>query len=176
MNTWKVILATLVIFGAGVVTGALVVKQSHRAPWRSAFLSGSQPKPQPSQPGEISPRGTNRMSNAPGPLMGLRRDLVKSLGGELELTDTQRENIDKILAEGQEQTRKIWEPVAPQMKQVWSRIKNDIRAQLTDEQKKHFDDYMKRPRKQEERRPQQSDNLPPKSSPQATPGETPTNP
>lgn len=159
MNTWKVILATLVIFGAGVVTGGLAVRYSQHAPWHKASPPAAQSPSDPSSKAGVAPRGTNRMSNPPGPLMGLRKDFVKSLECELQLTEAQREKIEKILADGQEETCQIWDPVAPQMKKVWMRVKNDIRSHLTEDQQTRFDEFMKRGRKKDERKSSPTDNL-----------------
>ncbi|HMP83038.1 MAG TPA: hypothetical protein PKA41_10095 [Verrucomicrobiota bacterium] len=171
MNAWKVILATLVIFGAGVVTGALTVKQ----PWRGALTQSALPSsPKASQHPEVSPRGTNRVAfNPPGPLMGLRKDFLKNMERELHLTEEQREKIEKILNDGQAETHKLWETVAPGIKVCWSKVKNNIRAELNEEQKKQFEEFMKRGRKSDERRPP-GDNASSKAPPHAP--EQPANP
>jgi hypothetical protein len=171
VNAWKVILATLVIFGAGVVTGALVVRHSQQAPWRRPLVHQQQPQVAP-QPGEPPPRATNRLFNAPAGLSPLmRKDLLKNLDRELALTEKQRDNIEKALTDGQERTKKLWEKVAPQMREEWMLVKNEIEAQLTDEQKTKFNDLMKRPRKQDDRKPEERrppgsrEDLPPKEPP-----------
>jgi hypothetical protein len=170
VNVWKVILATLVIFGAGVVTGGLIVRSSQRAPWRRQFMP-PQPPPVIAQPFEAPVRGTNRPPNAPGGLSPLmRKDLLKNLDRELQLTDSQREHIEKTLMEGQDRTKILWASVAPQMRDEWIHVKDQIREELTDDQKAKFDEFMKRPRKQDERKQDERHstnspgNLPPKQT------------
>lgn len=165
MNTWKVILATFVIFGAGVVTGGLVVRYSQHAPWNKS-LPAAQPARDQSSKAEIAPRGTNRPVNLPGSLMrGMRKDMLKSLDCELNLTEAQRERIEKNLGDGQERTRKICDKIAPELRDEWNRVKCEIRAELTEEQQQKFDAFMKHSRKSEERRaPQLREDLPVKDS------------
>ena len=126
MNTWKVILATIVIFVAGLVTGALVV-------WHSGNLFSTTSQHQPA-----SPRPVPVVS--PG---GLRLELLRRMQRDLNLTTNQHEQIDKILKESQERSRKIMEPVAPQIREELARTRDEFRAVLTPEQQKRFDDLLK---------------------------------
>ncbi|MGO9204093.1 MAG: hypothetical protein ACLQM8_26525, partial [Limisphaerales bacterium] len=101
MNTWRVILATIVIFGTGVVTGDLLVEHmGHGRHVRPPHVAnaGRQPRP-PFSPG------------------GLRLDLLRRLQSELGLTPPQKERIDAIIRQGQERTRKIMDPVRPQLQE-----------------------------------------------------------
>ena len=154
MNTWKVIFATIVIFGTGVFAGALLVPHgrsglSVATPVTAAQNSGS------AQRSEGSPRATNRVFNPAGPLMpAMRKDFLKNLDAELQLSAEQRERIEKILAGGQERTKALWDRIAPDVQKEWCQVKEHIRAELTDEQKKIFEDCMKRPKKPEDRKPQ----------------------
>lgn len=172
MNTWKVILATLVIFGAGVVTGALLVKNSQHA-----SQAAVQPPRNPELRPEADARGTNRPSGGPK-MPGMRRDFLKNLDRELALTTEQRGRIEKILCEGQECTKQLWDKVEPQVRAEWNRVKEAIRAELTDEQKEKFDEFMKRPHKSEDRRresqPSTADSPPPPAEPPS--GATPPSP
>ena len=165
MNPWKVILATLVIFGTGVVTGGLLVYHTSQAPFRRPRL---EPRP-PNAAGRLNgaPRQTNRVFNPPGAIMpGLRRDFLRNLDRELELTADQRAHIGKILADGQEHTKKLWDQIAPDVRGEWIRIKARIRAELTPEQRQHFEQMMRHPRRLEERRnPPSPANPPPVENP-----------
>jgi Spy/CpxP family protein refolding chaperone len=166
-TTWKVILATLVIFGAGVVVGGLLVKHAKWSPFHVSSLAQQPPPNAPTRP-DGSPRASNHVFNPSGPLMpGLRRDFLKNLDHEVQLTAEQRERIEKILAEGQECTKQLWDKVAPDVHKEWVRTKDRIRAELTDEQKQRFEEFMKRSKKSEERRPQSPrEDLAPKDAPQ----------
>ena len=144
MNTWKVILATLVIFGTGVFTGGLLVHHTSQTHARAGRQTAARTPARP----ETAVRNTNRVYNPPGPLMpGLRKDFLKNLDCELQLTTEQRTNIEKILCDGQECTKRLWDQIAPDMHQEWVRVRARIRAELTPEQRQRFDELMKRPRK-----------------------------
>jgi Spy/CpxP family protein refolding chaperone len=123
VNSWKVILATMVIFGAGVITGALVLQFS------------SSPSPLQHQrsahPGE---------AGSPG---GMRLEFLRRMQRELNLTAEQRERVDKLLKQSQERTRKVMEPVTPQLHQELQRAKAEFREVLTSEQQTHFDELLK---------------------------------
>ena len=126
MNTWKVILATMVIFGAGVVTGGLLV--------RSTVLKPSKP-----------PHTSAAVSRAIPPTPGLIRvEFLRRAERELDLTPEQREKADKLIAASQERTKKIVEPVAPKIREELKQTRDQFRALLTTEQQARFDDLVKK--------------------------------
>jgi Spy/CpxP family protein refolding chaperone len=127
VNTWKIILATMLIFGTGVVTGALVVRHSERAqgPLRPHNISQARPV------GTFSPGG-------------LRLELLRRAQRDLDLNPEQRERIDKLLKESQERTRKIMEPVAPDLRAELQRTKEEFQQVLTPEQRTRFEELMKK--------------------------------
>jgi Spy/CpxP family protein refolding chaperone len=139
VNTWKVILATLVIFIAGAITGGLVVSQSRS---RDTMPPASvRPAPQ-----NTAGTGTNgvRHIRLPAPRPGpLRKDFVDHLQRELDITADQRERIEKIISEGQEQTKELWEHVEPEIFSTIVETKNRIRGELTPEQKEKFEELLK---------------------------------
>ncbi len=121
MNSWKVILATVVIFGAGVVTGGLLVNYvthpKNHPPFanvgeREQFNGHDQPRPR-------SPES-------------LSKQFLQQLDDALQLTPPQHDKIAKILAQGQDQ-----------MKQVMQENRRQIREQLTPEQLKKFEALLK---------------------------------
>jgi DNA-binding MarR family transcriptional regulator len=61
------------------------------------------------------------------------------------LTPEQRERIERILKEGQERTRQIWETVAPDMRKELQLVRERIKVELTPEQRRRFEELMKRP-------------------------------
>ena len=134
MNSWKVILATLVIFGAGVVTGALVVASSSKA---SRWLH----RPAAAEHGtNAAPRG--KLSP---PFGGpLRKDFLERLDREIKFTRPQRERIEKIISEGQENTRELWETVEPDIYEELAGAEARIRQELTPEQRARFAECLKR--------------------------------
>ncbi|HEY5346461.1 MAG TPA: hypothetical protein VIK62_08975 [Verrucomicrobiae bacterium] len=133
MNNWKVIFATVVIFGAGVITGGLLVnyvqhsrsKAYHKAPEVHASATN-----QPASNQVV--RATDAPKLRPPEI--LSKQFLLRLKGDLHLAPEQNEAIQKIIAEGQNQIRKTI---------MDSRL--EIRDVLTPDQQKQFDELMKRP-------------------------------
>jgi len=153
VNSWKVILATMVIFGAGVVTGGLLVRYSDgihapRAP-RGAAVN---------RPGQPFSAG------------GMRLDFLRRAGRELNLTPEQRERLDQIIKESQERTRKV---TAPFLREELQRTRAQFRELLTPEQRPRFDELLKQQQHQRAREPRHppgpadrpADGLPPPPKP-----------
>lgn len=135
MNSWKVILATIVIFGAGVITGGLLVDHvKHPAAYRP-HLSAS--------PAPVAETG-----EMPGPLRPqmLNKQFVGQLNDELQLTKEQREQIQKIISQGQQSTHDLWKLVGPQFQLIFRDTRQQIRNVLTPEQRKQFEILMKQQR------------------------------
>ena len=125
MNSWKVILATMLIFGTGVVTGGLLVRHSERtAPAHPQRPAAKRPQP-PASPG------------------GMRLEFLRRIQRELVLTHDQQEQVDRVLKESQERSRKIMEPVAPDLRREVQRTKEEFRKVLTPEQQGRFDELLK---------------------------------
>src|SRR5947207_14821396 len=127
----------MVIFGTGVVTGGLLVRHADgvRSPDRPR---GLMPFNRPVQPPSSG---------------GSRLDFLRRMERELNLTTEQRERIDKILKESQEYTKKLMEPVSPQIRQELQKTKERFRDVLTPEQQARFDEVWRhqqqRPREQQ---------------------------
>jgi len=126
VNSWKGILATVVIFGAGVLTGAVVAQYSTN-------LYG----PRHARPGLGFRAGE---FGSPG---GMRLEFLRRIQRELDLSAEQRERIDRILKQSQDRTRKLMEPVAPQLRLELQRAKADFREALTPQQQERFDTMLK---------------------------------
>jgi len=126
VNTWKVILATMVIFGAGVVTGSLLVR--HTAP------PSHPPRPANARLGPVSPSG-------------MRVEVLRRVERELDLTPDQRAQVDAIISASQERTKKLMEPIAPQLHAELQQAKEAVRAVLTPEQRPRFDELLKQQQK-----------------------------
>lgn len=140
MNTWKIILATLVIFAAGVMTGGLLVVHVNRVNARHLRRVVNALE-------SWHPRGRDIMN--PGdqavPLMLERQriEFILKVHRELELTPQQRERIEKIVREGQEKTKALWEKVAPELQNEMREVREKIRAELTPEQRAKFEKLLK---------------------------------
>jgi Spy/CpxP family protein refolding chaperone len=159
VNYWKVILATVVIFGAGVLTGGLLVnyvdhphsKNSHRAPAAVDVPAQTGSPAQPGSPEFPMPRLAREMG----------RQFVQQLNDTLHLTPEQRVKIEKIIADGQERNHEIWTNIAPKMRAVIQEVNQQIREELTPEQQKPFGELLKHP----SRRPASGTNAPPANLP-----------
>ena len=139
MNEWKVIFATIVIFGAGVVTGGLLVNYTvhphavrvdHHAPVTVATVTTPTNNP-PKNVAAVKPHLPEILS----------KQFVDQLDCELDLTIGQRADIDRIIADSQDNMRKAVSDVRLESRQK-------IREKLNPEQKKKFDDLFKQFREQ----------------------------
>ena len=148
MNFWKVILATVVIYGAGVMTGGLLVN------------SVQQPLPRnfhrPPANGEAREAQfrTNNLANLsrqqrPPEILGDK--FVQQLDDALKLAPDQLASIQKIIADGQERNHSIWTNNSAQMREVVQDVRHRVRETLTADQQKQFEDLMKQrqPRRQQ---------------------------
>ena len=158
MNYWKVILATIVIFGAGVLTGGLLVGHVSRpsAPLFSPFRRTPPPKPgiYDTLPPQMRPGFLNT-------------NFVQELNDKLDLNPKQREQIRRIITQAQQNTHDLWKLVAPQFQVVWHDTREQIRDVLTPEQKKEFE-FLLRQQRQSRRQP--ATNAPPDMPSSATNG------
>jgi hypothetical protein len=114
VKVWKVILAALVIFSAGMVTGALTVNLDFREP---------------------VPRKTSSNNAGQRP----RSDFATRMQRELALSPEQKEQIDVILRESKERSKKIWESANEEHRNV----RENIRGVLTPDQRKQFEETFK---------------------------------
>ena len=150
MNNWKVIptivLATVLIFGAGVVTGGILVDYVKQSRPRMAAKH-----PSPAAP--VNPLPTNYLALAQvRPPQMLSKEFLQRLDGELQLTKDQHEAVQKIISENQNQMRKVVQDA-----------RLEIREALTPGQRQQFDELMKRPF----HRPLFGTNAPPTVAPSA---------
>lgn len=124
MSAWKVILATLLIFGSGFVTGALLVQRGNSArPLASSPVVSSEP-PAP----------------APWPL---RADFLRRIEKQLDLTPQQHARIQKIMRDSQERTKPLWEDIGPQLREELKQVREQIQAELSPEQQEKFQELFK---------------------------------
>ena len=167
MNTWKVILATLVIFVAGIVTGGVMVGFGVRTKERATrqFDKNRPNREFPNAPLGMNPGGNpnprERPLNFPQNRQTrlLSQALVEKLHKEVGLTQGQREKIEQIISEGQQRNKEIMERVTPDLRSAMMETQRKMRDILTEPQLAKFDDLMKQ-------RPQR---------PQGEPGQRPGN-
>ncbi len=159
MNSWKVILATLVIFGAGLVTGGLVV--NHVAGDRTASLPlllppAPLPSPEsvtvqpaapavtPAAPAVVpvpvtAPASMPAVTQPATPWAARMNDLLRRMDQQLALQPEQRNRIEKIIVDSQERTRVLWQPILPQMSQEMQAVHQQIRGELNPNQRRKFE-------------------------------------
>ena len=139
MNTWKIILATILIFGSGVVTGGLLVRRSDQfTPVRPGRLPAA---------AALQPAGQG----------GYRLEFLRRAQRELNLTGEQRERVEKVFSQSQERTKRLMEPVAPHLREEFERSKLEFREILTPAQQARFDELLKqRARDQHRDKPSRS--------------------
>ncbi len=118
MKEWKVILAALVIFAAGVVTGGLTVRLKQPEP---------PPAMAPSSFGSLRQRG----------------ELLDRMQRQLYLSADQRTHIEQILRDNHDHMKQLWDSIAPQAQAEHKRVHDLIMAQLTPEQQKHYQEILK---------------------------------
>ncbi|MGA2242233.1 MAG: hypothetical protein ABSH11_09360 [Verrucomicrobiota bacterium] len=142
MNSWKIILAALVIFGAGVITGGLLVHHVNGRPPSHVEPPSAGPNTHP----PADNHGPTPPPEVPLPQLAerLSKDFVHQLDKSLHLTPKQRDTIAKIVVAGQERNHELWTNVAPQMRKVMQDVNQQIRVELTPEQVKQFEGLMKR--------------------------------
>jgi len=132
VNDWKVIptivLATVLIFGAGVVTGGILVDYVKQARPRIAAKHPNPPPP-------VNPIATNSSALAAmRPPQLLSKEFLQQLDVELKLTKDQHETVQKIINDNQNLMRKVVQDA-----------RLEIREPLTPGQRQQFDDLIKRP-------------------------------
>ena len=122
MSPWKVILATMVIFVCGVITGALVIE--HQG-WR---------RPSPGQGGPaFGPPG-------PRPVFDIISRMTRA---HIQLTPDQTNKIVKIIQTSQATNAAIRKTIAPLLKAEVERANKAINELLTPEQQPIFAELIK---------------------------------
>jgi hypothetical protein len=151
VSPWKPILAALVIFAAGVITGGLLVSHADHV----------------SQKGRrLAPREVNRPAANPGPVANPRDpqsrppsapfqnrvprvisdEFIRKLDTEMDLTSGQRTRVREIIAEGQARNKESWDRIAPELRREMIETQKRIREILTPEQRAKFEELMKQNR------------------------------
>jgi hypothetical protein len=138
VKSWNLILATVIIFGAGVITGGLLVDhviQPHpRTVHRPPVVAVATNRPPVARPVDVFTLRQPQM---------LTQDFVQKLDDQLQLAPAQRDAIQKIIANGQEQNHTIATNCMAQYHQVLQEVRQRIREQLNPDQLKEFEKLLK---------------------------------
>jgi Spy/CpxP family protein refolding chaperone len=130
MHQWKVILATVLIFGSGVGTG-------HFLSLRNA------PEPAVRNPDSKFSPANPKSQNSNGFQSGSARPMMFRshgyLDNHLKLTDEQKTQMLKIRKAGHDRVREFGKPFREQIITEDKRVREEIRALLTPEQARTFD-------------------------------------
>lgn len=113
VNTWKVALATVVIFAAGVLTGGLTARLQHRA--------------------------EDRVRPGADAWMLPRLEFLRRAQRELDLTEEQRRQVEAIFRESRERMRPVWQQAMPEMRTELARVRDQLRQVLTPQQRDRFE-------------------------------------
>ena len=151
VSTWKIALATVVIFGTGVVTGGLLVSQAERV--KPARAKQPVRHTVPLWPGPVG----LAQGHSPEMQQNLERqaaEFIQGLGRELALTEDQRERIKQTIHDGQERSRTTWAKVAPELRHEMDEVKARIRVELTPDQRSRFEEMLKQRQRRKAEEPQ----------------------
>ncbi|HVY71660.1 MAG TPA: hypothetical protein VHH73_17145 [Verrucomicrobiae bacterium] len=135
MNVWKAILAALVIFAAGVVTGGMTVSLAEKT---------AQPAAQPS--------GTRtNFANAGGPnwtpdrMDRQHRELMRRMENALDLSTEQHDHISQLVEDSRERLSKFSHEAVAHTRGEMEQLRASIRKELKPEQQDRFEEVF-RPR------------------------------
>lgn len=130
MSPWKVILATVIIFATGVITGGLLVSRTQG----------------PEHPGPLPPFARPPQDGVPTPWFA-RREFLDRMDHQLNLSREQYDRIAKIIQTSQEHTRQIVSRVRPEIQDELRHVRREIRSELTPDQAKRFEELERQMRR-----------------------------
>lgn len=152
VNTWKIITASLVIFAAGVMTGAFSVGianslSKRKGSERQVRLERVQPL-LPHSPISTSTPAVLTPTEAPRPYPtppGLARlEVFRKLDRAMSLTPPQRERIGQLVDDTEKRLRDLWSPIAPEAQRTLLQLRRQIDEEvLTPEQRPAFEKFLK---------------------------------
>jgi len=134
VNAWKPILAAVVIFTAGVVTGALLSDVATPQPARAFPRNFSHDR---NQHGAEQRHG----SRMEGQLDWLMRRIQR----DLKLTDEQTEKVEAAFMQSREDMKLAFEELRPRLRASTEKLKDKLRGDLTEEQIEKFSKYLRPP-------------------------------
>ncbi len=150
MNTTRIVLAALMIFAAGVLTGGvstgLVGRMLRERPRREAIpgpevISPAIPSPLTSQAVGSSNRSAGTIVKAPG---NAQLEAMARWTRELDLSGTQREQIGVLLKSAQARLRDLWAPVAPRARGEIEAARSEIERLLSPDQRQRWNEARRR--------------------------------
>ena len=163
MSPWKPILAALVIFATGVITGGLLVSHADHVSQRGRRPAPRELNRSVANPGPVTnPRDPQAPPVRPPALLQNRgprvinEEFIRKLDTEIELTSGQRTRIREIIADGQARNKETWDRIAPELRREMMETQKRIREILTPEQRVKFEELMKQSRPANRRKAEES--------------------
>jgi len=173
VSPWRVILATMVIFVCGAITGAVLVRISNPTVHLTTSVEPAPALPSPAVPpanalaGATNPSVVTRTNIVWAPFQAQRVAFLRQAANRLNLDQQQRERIAGIIKESQERNKLLWEQIAPQMKAELKRVTEEIRQELSPQQQRRFTELLREGRRENHPRSLAS-NAPSTNTPLAT--------
>lgn len=134
--TWKIVLASLLIFAAGVLTGGITTGAAIRAAKGLPERGTQTASPKPPSPA-LGKAATNRL---PASLFAVQRiETFRRACNQVGIDPAQRSRIESLTTDSTERLRALWAPVAPRLQQEVRELRKHIAAELTPEQRVRFD-------------------------------------
>lgn len=155
VSIWKIITASLLIFAAGVMTGALSVgiagsaskrKASDRRVRTEVVQAVVPVLPSAPQATVLTSDLTPPNLVTPGlPSPGSARlELFRRMDRAMALNPGQRERIGQLVDDTEKRLRELWSPVAPEAQRVVRELRRQIQEEvLTPEQRPAFERFLK---------------------------------
>ena len=141
MKIFQVILATLVIFGSGALTGALIMNRIHGPapdavppPYRPVVIRSNMPTAQPVALRTNTPawpRGADEVAQR-------RVQYLERIAPQLELTEAQKTEIAEILKESHQRIRALSESIGPDVRKEIKETHERFQKCLNNEQRVKF--------------------------------------
>ncbi len=150
MNTTRIVLAALMIFAAGVLTGGVGAGLAGRIlrerPRRE--VSPARVEPRPMIPSALISQAAGSSNQSAGtPVKGPGNAQLEAMTRwtrELDLEGDQRERIQVILKEAQVRLRDLWAPMAPRARGEIEAARIEIEALLSASQRQRWDEVRRR--------------------------------
>jgi Spy/CpxP family protein refolding chaperone len=143
VKRWQVIAAALLLFATGAGSGYFVARAGAGRPQAAR-----------------APAGLDRAAEA-------RFFALRRIQRELDLQPAQRERIEALIRDSQGRMRKIFQEVQPRAREEMKFLREQIRRELTPEQRQDFERLLRRPegRPGEPRNPESGAGRPPAAEP-----------
>ena len=132
MKAWKPILAALVIFITGVVTGGIMLDRTESKPTR--MLQRNFPYQ----------RGPHNPDNRPGSRMeGQLNSLMERIQSDIKLTDEQAAKVELAFKSSREEMKTCWDEMRRRMRISTKNLKDSLRTDLTEKQLEKIEKYLR---------------------------------